>query len=59
MIALSQKDQQRVQVLTQVQQRTVTVSQAVRVLRLCHRHVQRLLADFRARGTGPVLRSGQ
>ncbi|HLJ58426.1 MAG TPA: ISNCY family transposase [bacterium] len=51
---LSQKDQQRVQVLTQVHRGTVTVSQAAQVLRLCHRHVQRLLAGFRAHGVAAL-----
>jgi len=53
-ITLSQKDQQRVQVLTQVHRGTVTVSQAAQVLRLCHRHVQRLAAAFRTRGVAAV-----
>lgn len=54
MITLTLREQQRVQVLTRLQQGVLEAGRAAALLGLSIRHVRRLLAGFRRRGVAAL-----
>jgi transposase len=58
-VTLNQREQNRLQVLNEINRRTITIKQAAMVMQVSLRHAKRLLAGYRQRGVEALAHGNQ